>query len=119
LPTPSRAAGSAHLSLRELHQKGWSQNMRNHGEQRRALRYPLELPIEVDGATGRTRDFSSSGVFFETDRALAPGAPIEFSLVVGHVSSGGPLRLDCEGRVVRTAPRDGQLGVAVAITRCR
>lgn len=70
--------------------------MRNHGEQRRALRYPLELPIEVEGAMGRTRDFSSSGVFFETGRTLAPGAPIEFSLVLGRVSPGLPLRLDCE-----------------------
>jgi hypothetical protein len=93
--------------------------MRNDGEQRRALRYPLDLPIEVEGATGRTRDFSSSGVFFETDRALAPGAPIEFSLVLGRVSPGLPLRLDCEGRIVRTVPRAGKLGVAVAITRCR
>lgn len=93
--------------------------MRNHGEQRRALRYPLELPIEVEGAMGRTRDFSSSGVFFETGRTLAPGAPIEFSLVLGRVSPGLPLRLDCEGRIVRTVPRAGQRGVAVAITGCR
>ena len=93
--------------------------MRNNGEQRRALRYPLEPPIEVEGAMGRTRDFSSSGVFFETDRALAPGAPIEFSLVLGRVSPGLQLRLDCEGRIVRTVPRGDQLGVAVAITRCR
>ena len=88
-------------------------------EQRRTLRYPLELPVEVAGSTGRTRDFSASGVFFETDRALRPGAPIRFSLVIGRVSPGRPLRLDCEGRVVRTEPRDGRLGVAVAVTRCR
>ena len=46
-------------------------------------------------------------------------APIRFSLVIGRVSPGRPLRLDCEGRVVRTEPRDGRLGVAVAVTRCR
>lgn len=73
----------------------------------------------MEGATGRTRDFSSSRVFFETDRALAPGAPIEFSLVLGRVSPGLQLRLDCEGRIVRTVPRADQLAVAVAITRCR
>jgi len=93
--------------------------MKIDGEQRRTLRYPLELPVEVAGAPGRTRDFSASGVFFETDRALTPGAPIRFSLVIGRVSPGRPLRLDCEGRVVRTEPRDGRLGVAVAVTRCR
>ena len=75
--------------------------------------------MEVAGATGRTRDFSASGVFFETDRALRPGAPIRFSLVIGRVSPGLPLRLNCEGRIVRTEPRDGRLGVAVAVTRCR
>jgi len=93
--------------------------MKIDGEQRRTLRYSLELPVEVAGATGRTRDFSASGVFFETDRALRPGAPIRFSLVIGRVSSGLPLRLNCEGRIVRTEPRDGRLGVAVAVTRCR
>ena len=93
--------------------------MKIDGEQRRTLRYSLELPVGVAGATGRTRDFSASGVFFETDRALTPGAPIRFSLVIGRVSPGRPLRLDCEGRVVRTEPRDGRLGVAVAVTRCR
>ncbi len=92
--------------------------MKVYDEQRRALRYPLELPVEVGGATGRTRDFSASGVFFETDRALTPGAPVRFSLVLGRVSPGLPLRLDCEGRVVRTDARDGHIGVAVAISRC-
>ncbi len=88
-------------------------------EQRRALRYPLELPIKMEGAEGRTRDFSASGVFFETDRSFTPGALVEFSLVLGRVSPSVPLRLDCGGRVVRSEPRNGQVGVAVAISRCR
>jgi len=93
--------------------------MKINGEQRQALRYSLELPVEVAGTSGRTRDFSASGVFFETDRALTPGAPVRFSLLLGRVSPGRPLRLDCEGRVVRTEPGKGRLGVAVAITDCR
>ena len=94
--------------------------MRSNGERRQALRYSLELPVEVAGACGRTRDFSASGVFFETDRALTPGAPIRFSLLLGRASPGRrPLRLNCEGRVVRTESGKGRLGVAVAITDCR
>ena len=38
--------------------------MKINGEQRQAMRYSLELPVEVAGTSGRTRDFSASGVFF-------------------------------------------------------
>ena len=94
--------------------------MRSNGERRQALRYSLELPVEVAGACGRTRDFSASGVYFETDRAVTAGAPVRFSLLLGRVSPGGrPLRLNCEGRVVRTESGKGRLGVAVAIADCR
>ncbi|HEV8457103.1 MAG TPA: PilZ domain-containing protein [Methylomirabilota bacterium] len=93
-----------------MHQNGWGRNTRNNGERRRRAAAGAPVSAGASDRSGRrhgtrTRDFSSSGVFFETDRALAPGAPIEFSLVLGRVSPGLPLRLDCEGRIVQTVPR--------------
>ena len=73
--------------------------MRSNGERRQVLRYSLDLPVEVAGACGRTRDFSASGVFFETDRALTPGAPVRPAPVRpaaprpdGRLSGGGQTR---------------------------
>ena len=52
-------------------------------------------------------------------RASRVTGPGERSRGVRGTAPGRPLRLDCEGRVVRTEPRDGRLGVAVAVSRCR
>ncbi len=89
---------------------------RDSGDRRRALRYSLELPVEIGHAQGCVRDFSASGVFVETDRPFAPGSPITFSLVLGRLSSGIALTLSGEGRVIRTERRRGKHGMAVEIT---
>lgn len=80
------------------------------------VRFAITLPVELDEGAGTTRDVSLSGVFFETDQSFSLGESIRFVLVLEHVHAGRPLRLYCEGRVVRVNRCDGQLGVAVAIT---
>lgn len=62
---------------------------------------------------------SASGVFFDTRERCVPGAPIRFALVLEHVDPARPLRLDCEGQVVRVEPRGELFGVAASITSCR
>jgi len=86
-------------------------------ERRRAPRYPIGLPIEVEAlGSAETRDVSTTGVFFETQEPLAPGAVIRFSLVFQHAGSEPRLRLVCQGEVVRVEQRDERLGIAVTIT---
>ncbi len=85
---------------------------------RKAPRLEIDLPVELERGKGVTRDVSASGVFFETDEALAPGARIRFSLLVEHASP-VPLRLQCEGQVVRVERHDGRLGVAATISTSR
>src|SRR5437899_12050811 len=86
-------------------------------ERRRAPRYPIGLPIEVEAlGSAETRDVSTTGVFFETRQLLVPGAVIRFSLVFQHEESEPPLRLVCEGEVARVERRDERLGVAATIT---
>jgi hypothetical protein len=114
-PASARLPGARAGTSRDARRPG---RMNIDEERRQALRYPLGLPVEIGSARGRTRDFSASGVFFETDRALAPGDAVRFSVMLGRVSPRVPLRLRCEGRVVRIEPRTGRLGVGVAITRC-
>ena len=62
-----------------------------------------------------TRDFSSSGVFFETDQSLAPGMSVEFALRLEHLYPNQPIRLHCQGNVLRIEPSGEKVGVAVAI----
>lgn len=95
-------------------------------DRRRAPRLAIELPVELDQGTGRTRDMSTTGVYFETPQALAPGVSIRLSLMladaavfVGEHPAPAPLRLECEGRIVRVEHREDAVGVAAALSFCR
>jgi len=85
-------------------------------ERRRAVRFPIAIPVELEEGNGMTRDVSLSGVFFETDQWFSPGEPIWLTLVLERASPGHPIRLQCEGQVVRVGPSNGKVEVAVAIT---
>jgi Tfp pilus assembly protein PilZ len=73
-------------------------------------RFRLALPLQLKNGIGITRDISTSGIFFETERAYSIGETIRLSLHFEHES------LQCEARVVRVEPRNGQFGVAVELT---
>jgi len=83
---------------------------------REAERIAVELPVEMEKGQGVTRDVSASGVFFETALIFSLGDVIDFSLVLEHADSAGPLRVQCHGRVVRVEQCGGKAGVAVAVT---
>ena len=85
-------------------------------DRRQAIRLPMALPVELEEGIGITRDVSLSGIFFETEQGFLPGEPIRFVLVLGPVSLGRPIRLECEGRVLRVEARDAEkVGMAVTI----
>ena len=88
----------------------------DHSERRRAARFRIAIPVELEEGAGITRDVSLSGVFFETDHSFAPGEQISLVMVLERVSPGHPVRLQCEGRVVRVNRFDTRIGVAVAIS---
>jgi len=88
----------------------------DHPERRRAARFRIAIPVELEEGEGITRDVSLSGVFFETDQSFAPGEQINLVMVLERASPGRPVRLQCEGRVVRVTRFDKRIGVAVAIS---
>jgi hypothetical protein len=88
-------------------------------ERRRAARFRIAIPVELQEGTGTTRDVSLSGIFFETDQFFAPGEQVNLVLVLERSSPGRPIRLQCEGRVVRVIQSDTRIGVAVAIASFR
>lgn len=85
-------------------------------DRRRAARFQIAIPVELEGGTGITRDVSLSGVFFETEQSFAPGEEISLALVLERASPTRPVRLQCDGRVVRVTRFDGRIGVAVAFS---
>jgi hypothetical protein len=61
-----------------------------------------------------TRDFSTEGVYFETDQAFSAGQAIMFSILMEHSC----IRLRCHGEVLRVERIGEKRGVAVAIHSC-
>jgi PilZ domain len=89
-------------------------------ERRRARRYRVAVPVELEGVErGLTRDISTSGVFFETTEALVRGAPLTFSLFLEQTDLSGPVWVVCTGQVVRVDRRPDGVGVAATIESFR
>ena len=78
-------------------------------ERRKGERYKLALPVQLKNGIGTTCDISTSGIFFETVSAYSIGDMIRLFLNFEHET------LQCEARVVRVEPRNGQFGVAVEL----
>jgi hypothetical protein len=87
----------------------------NNSEKRRVPRQQVKLPVELEGAKGITRDFSSSGIFFETDKSFTPGQPVKFTIVLEYVDLKGPIRMKCRGEILRVEKSGQKIGVAATI----
>ena len=76
-------------------------------EQRRTRRFQLNLPLSITRSgpdrvalAGCTKNISSSGVLFTTEREPDLGGPIEYIITLNH--EGAPsVNLRCMGKVLR------------------
>lgn len=84
-------------------------------EQRRSYRHLGELPVEFSSGKGISRDYSGSGIFFETDKTFSPGQMIEFSIVLNDINPNVPRYLRCSGEIVRVEDNGQKIGVAATI----
>jgi hypothetical protein len=84
-------------------------------ERRNHHRVRTVLPVCLENATAVMRDMSTSGAYFWIDGMHAIGETVTFS-VRFQSSAGGGTVWTCRGNVVRTEPRDSDIGVAVKIT---
>ena len=85
-------------------------------EKHRATRHRGATPIELKDGRGITRDFSSTGIFFETDKSFTQGQPIDFTIVLENVNPDGPVRVKCRGEIVRVEESGQKIGVAVTLS---
>ena len=79
-------------------------------EQRRTRRFKLQLPLSITRSgservtlTGETKNISSSGVLFTSEREPDLGGPIEYVIILNHEGP-QPVTLRCMGKVLRTEP---------------
>ena len=84
-------------------------------EARSGKRFPLQLPIDVLGKKGVTKNVSGAGVYLEADETLAVGSAIELDLTLPAEEIGGSadVHVHCIGHVVRVDPpgkREGERG---------
>lgn len=82
---------------------------------RGADRFDTELPVEISGAKGLTRNISATGVYFETQVSQEPGSHVSFTVEV--TVRGEVLKLVCEGEVVRVDRKDGTVGIAAKLDK--
>ena len=90
-------------------------------ERRSHVRYPIELDVRYNGSwkkgvphegSGKTRDFSSGGIFFSTNQPLPKGRHVELFINWPILLEGTcPLQLVITARIVRSS----RGGVAVTI----
>jgi len=76
-------------------------------EQRRTPRYRLNLPLSIvrsgagqSGLSGHTRNISSAGVLFTTDKEAPVSGVIEYVIHL-NLDAKRPVHLRCIGKVVR------------------
>src|SRR5215475_189120 len=77
-------------------------------EQRRNRRFTLQLPLSITrtgtervAVPGFTKNISSTGVLFTSDREPDLGGPIEYVITLNHDGS-QPVSLRCVGKVLRS-----------------
>ena len=83
----------------------------------------IVLPVNFDNALGQTENISASGIYATFPNGAAqhvqPGSSVRLEMLFEHATPDGPLKVACEGDVVRVERRGDQLGVAARITSYR
>jgi hypothetical protein len=87
----------------------------NFPERRRLHRFRGRITVELKNGKGTARDFSASGVYFDTDQSFSLGEPVEFVLLLENSYLGQLVRVRCWGKVVRVERNGQKMGVAAAI----
>ena len=92
-------------------------------DKRTARRFALQLPVSVKDEfsvqTASTRDISSRGICFYTERRLQAGADLEFTLTLPpEITMTEAIQVHCKGKVVRVEDMpDGRLAIAAQINQ--
>lgn len=88
----------------------------NPGKEKRASqRIQVEVPVYIGKEKAMTRDVSWSGIYFLTDQSFDKGCLLNFALDLSYALPGKPIKLDCQGEVIRVEQRGEKFGIAAKI----
>jgi hypothetical protein len=97
-------------------------------ERRTSRRFLMRLPLTVrwadenlvGEAVTETRDVSARGIRFDLPRDLKSGSAVEILMTLPHeLTPTGPVRVRCQGHVLRSVEDSGRAEVIAAIERFR
>lgn len=88
--------------------------MRKVREKRKEERISATLSAIVQGAAGKVRNVSASGLFLEVEKSYRVGSAVEFTVVLN--TPGGKMLLKGKGKVVRAESGAATTGVGIEIT---
>lgn len=89
--------------------------MNNHEEKRASQRIQVEVPVYIGDEKAVTRDVSWAGIYFMTDQVFSKGGDLNFSMDLTYALPGKPIKLDCQGEVLRVERQGDKYGVAARI----
>ena len=89
--------------------------MSHPSEKRASQRIQVEVPVYVGQEKAVTRDVSWAGIYFLTDQPFDQGGSLSFSLDLSYALPGKPIKLDCQGEVIRIEKFGEKFGVAAKI----
>jgi hypothetical protein len=89
--------------------------MKHADEKRDSQRIQIEVPVYIGNEEAVTRDISRSGVYFLTVQSFASGVALNFSLDLTNALPGKPIKLDCQGEVIRIEQHGEMFGIAAKI----
>ena len=87
-------------------------------ERRRAERYSIVCPVELENGNGMTCNQSIVGLLFKTDEPFTVGCAIGLFVLL-ECDENTFTRIHCQGTVVRIEPNSGQWNIAVDIKSFR
>lgn len=82
-------------------------------EHRVADRFDAQLPMHLVGVSGRSRNISASGVFFEAEVDLPVGSLV--NVTVPYVRGGRQHWLTCEAEIVRVTVEGEHHGIGARL----
>jgi len=89
--------------------------MNQHEEKRASQRIQVEVPVYIGKEKAVTRDVSWAGIYFMTNQFFSEGGDLNFSMDLTYALPGKPIKLDCQGEVLRVERHGDKYGVAAKI----
>jgi len=89
--------------------------MNQNDEKRASQRIQVEVPVYIGDKKAVTRDVSWSGIYFLADQPFVEGGDLNFSLDLTYALPGKPVKLDCQGKVMRVEQHGKKYGIAARI----